>query len=77
MRDSTRHADIKIGGFVLAALALLAVGSLWIAGSAFFGTQHVSYRVLMRDSGGVAIGDRVRMAGGGEIMGGSPNDLLP
>jgi phospholipid/cholesterol/gamma-HCH transport system substrate-binding protein len=63
MVDSSRLTDIKAGAFVLVALALLIVGSLWIAGAAFFGTQRVPYRVLMKNSGGVQVGDRVRVSG--------------
>ncbi len=62
MADGDRLTDIKIGVFVVAALAILVAGSLWIAGTAL-GGRKVSYQVLLRDSGGVAAGDRVRVAG--------------
>ena len=51
------------GLFVLTALALLVVGLFWVAGSGFFADGRVDYVVLMRDSGGVQPGDRVRVAG--------------
>ena len=63
MDDNSRLADIKVGAFVLGALAILIAGSLWIAGSTFFGAKRVPYVVLMQDSGGLQGGDRVRVAG--------------
>jgi len=56
-------SDVKVGAFVLAALATLIFGSLWIAGSSFFGAPRLSYKVLLMDSRGVQDGDRVRVAG--------------
>jgi phospholipid/cholesterol/gamma-HCH transport system substrate-binding protein len=58
-----RLAEIKVGAFVLVALAILIFGSLWIAGSTFFGAPRVSYKVLMKDSVGLQAGDRVRING--------------
>ena len=63
MPDSGRAQDIKVGVFVLAALLILIVGSLWIVGSSSLGGERVSYQVLMKDSRGVEAGDRVRLAG--------------
>ena len=63
MLETTRLTDVKVGVFVLIALALLVVGSLWIAGSSWLGARKVPYQVLLRDSGGVQAGDRVRFAG--------------
>ncbi|UCF66309.1 MAG: MCE family protein [Acidobacteriota bacterium] len=62
MAKSSRLDDVKVGVFVIAAVLVLVVGSLWIAGTTFRG-QQVSYKVLLEDSGGVKAGDRVRMAG--------------
>ena len=56
-------SDVKVGAFVLTALAVLTVGSLWIAGSTILSTKRVQYEVLMQDSGGLQAGDRVRFAG--------------
>jgi phospholipid/cholesterol/gamma-HCH transport system substrate-binding protein len=61
--EKSRLANIKVGVFVLGALAILIAGSLWIAGSTFFGAERVPYVVLMQDSGGLQGGDRVRVAG--------------
>ena len=61
--ERTRQADVKVGIFVLLALGLLVAGSLWIAGSSWTGRTQSPYTVLMRDSGGVQAGDRVRFAG--------------
>lgn len=63
MVERTRQVDVKVGAFVLLALAILAAGSLWIAGSSLVGVRRVSYTVLLRNSGGVQSGDRVRFAG--------------
>ncbi len=61
--DRARMSDVKVGAFVLAALAILVVGSLWIAGSAIIGSPRVDYRVRMKDAGGLQTGDRVRVSG--------------
>jgi phospholipid/cholesterol/gamma-HCH transport system substrate-binding protein len=61
--DGRILADVKVGVFVLVALTLLVFGSLWIAGSSFFGAPRVSYKVLLKGSAGVQAGDRVRIAG--------------
>ena len=62
-RDEPSRADVRLGAFVLAALALLVAGSLWIAGTPLFAPSRVDYLVRLRDSGGVQAGDRVRVAG--------------
>jgi phospholipid/cholesterol/gamma-HCH transport system substrate-binding protein len=58
-----RGAEIKVGVFVLAALAVLVFGSLWIAGSSFFGAPRASYTVRLNSSNGLQAGDRVRVNG--------------
>jgi phospholipid/cholesterol/gamma-HCH transport system substrate-binding protein len=63
MSDRRGPDNVKVGLFVLIALVLLIGGSLWIAGSALFGTRQISYLVLMNDSGGLRASDRVRVAG--------------
>jgi phospholipid/cholesterol/gamma-HCH transport system substrate-binding protein len=63
MQRNPERADVRVGLFVLAALVILVVGSLWIAGSTWLAPQRISYSVLMKDSGGVQAGDRVRVAG--------------
>jgi len=63
MHDEHKRSDVRVGIFVLSALVILVVGSLWIAGSTLLAPQRISYRVLMKDSGGVQTGDRVRVAG--------------
>jgi phospholipid/cholesterol/gamma-HCH transport system substrate-binding protein len=63
MQDERRLTDVRVGIFVLAALTILVVGSLWIAGSAFLAPRKVSYEILLDDSGGIEAGDRVRVAG--------------
>jgi len=62
MAIGERLTDVKVGAFVLAALAILVAGSLWIAGTSL-GGRKVSYTVLLPESGGVTAGDRVRVAG--------------
>lgn len=63
MEDSRRLTDVKVGLFVLLALLVLVVGSLWIVGSGYFAGERVPYIVLLKDSKGVKAGDRVRLAG--------------
>lgn len=58
-----RVGDFAMGLFVLAGLAVLVSGSLWIAGSSLFVSTPATYRVFLEDSAGVEVGDRVRMAG--------------
>jgi phospholipid/cholesterol/gamma-HCH transport system substrate-binding protein len=55
--------DALVGLFVLAALAVLAVGVLWLAGRPLTGGARVTYRVGMKDAGGLRAGDEVRSAG--------------
>lgn len=62
--DNTAHqANVKVGIFVLVALAILIVGSLWVAGSTMLAGRRVSYNVVLENSSGVGPGDRVRYAG--------------
>ena len=63
MADRERVKDIKVGAFVLSALAVLVVGSLWVAGSRALGAPRVEYVVRITESGGLQAGDRVRVAG--------------
>jgi len=56
-------SDLKVGVFVLVALAVLIAGSLWIAGGTLFAARQLPYDVLLPNSGGVVAGDRVRVAG--------------
>ncbi len=63
MSDDNRSAEVKTGLFVLTALAVLMVGSLWIVGSTPLSGGQAEYRILMKDSGGIRPGDRVRVAG--------------
>ena len=55
--------DAKVGAFVLAALAMLIAGSLWVAGSTMIGPPRIDYRVRMKDGGGLQAGDRVQVSG--------------
>lgn len=58
----TDTSTIRAGLFVLIALAILVVGSLWVAG--FHGAgDKATYEVLMKSSAGVRQGDPVRVAG--------------
>ena len=63
MLEHSRSVDVRVGIFVLAALAVLVVGSLWIGGMPFTAGASTEYRVRLQDSGGVQAGDRVRYAG--------------
>jgi len=63
MNESARLSDVKVGAFVLVALLILVIGSLWIAGSALFGSRRVAYVVLLEGCAGLQPGDRVRVVG--------------
>jgi phospholipid/cholesterol/gamma-HCH transport system substrate-binding protein len=63
MPPLNRWSDFKVGIFVIAALAILIAGTLWIAGGRIFAGPSNHYDVLLEDSGGVVAGDRVRVAG--------------
>jgi phospholipid/cholesterol/gamma-HCH transport system substrate-binding protein len=68
-----RWSDVKVGVFVLVALALIIAGSLWIAGGSLFAARHVPFDVMLAESGGVIAGDRVRVAG---VAVGRINDVV-
>jgi phospholipid/cholesterol/gamma-HCH transport system substrate-binding protein len=68
-----RWSDVKVGVFVLLALAIVIAGSLWIAGGSLFAARHIPYDVMLSDSGGVVAGDRVRVAG---VAVGRINDVV-
>ena len=60
MKDTS---TIRAGLFVIVALAILVIGSLWVAGFDPGGTERQTYEVLMKSSGGVRRSDPVRVAG--------------
>ncbi|MDX1383601.1 MAG: MlaD family protein, partial [Thermoanaerobaculia bacterium] len=60
---SERFTNFRVGLFVLSALVILIVGSLWILGSSAIVGERVPYTVVLDDSGAVEVGDRVRLAG--------------
>ena len=59
MRDLS---TVRAGLFVIVALAILIVASLWVAGAHFGGAQN-DYEVLMKTAGGIRQRDRVRVSG--------------
>jgi len=61
---------IRAGLFVMIALAILIVASLWVAGIQLSGEQN-DYKVLMKTASGIRQGDRIRVAGmeAGRILG--------
>jgi phospholipid/cholesterol/gamma-HCH transport system substrate-binding protein len=63
MSASFRATNVRAGIFVVTALALLVASSLWILGSGTLTGEGVAYQVVLRDSAGVEVGDRVRLAG--------------
>ncbi len=56
------RSTIRAGLFVVIALAILIVATLWVAGFHFGGAQN-DYEVLMTTAGGVRQGDQVRVSG--------------
>ena len=63
MKPQRRFDDLQVGLMVLAALAILIVGSLWIASGGLGGRSGQVYRVRLTDSGGLQSGADVRIAG--------------
>ena len=63
MSASFRATNVRVGIFVVTALVLLVASSLWILGSGALTGEGVVYQVVLRDSAGVEVGDRVRLAG--------------
>lgn len=55
--------DVRAGVFVLLALIILGLGTIWVTGYSPFGARGVSYDVLMKGSSGIRRGDRVRLSG--------------
>lgn len=55
--------DVRAGIFVVLALAIFGLGTVWITGYSPFGTRGVSYDIMMQGSSGIRRGDRVRMSG--------------
>ena len=49
MSDKSRMADVKVGIFVLVALAIFISGALWIAGSTFLGGCFAAMFWVMLD----------------------------
>jgi len=60
MKDTS---TIRAGLFLILALGVLVIGSLWVAGFHPGGAEKAAYEVLMKASGGVRQGDPVRVAG--------------
>jgi phospholipid/cholesterol/gamma-HCH transport system substrate-binding protein len=54
---------VRAGVFVLLALAILVAGTIWIVGFTPFKGRKATYEVLMKSSGGVRKGDRIRVSG--------------
>jgi len=61
--ETIRSAEFKAGIFVIGALAILIAGTLWVTGSQYLRGHQNDYWVLLKSSGGIEVGDRVRMAG--------------
>ena len=61
--ETTRAAELKVGIFVIGAVLILIIGTLWVSGTPFLRGRQTDYRVLMKSSEGIEVGDRVRMAG--------------
>ena len=63
MSKPSRWNDLQVGILVLAALAVLVIGSLWLAGRGLSKGAAAVYRVAMDSSGGLRPGAAVRIAG--------------
>lgn len=63
MKATSRAREVRTGLFVIVGLAILLALTLWVAGSNPLGASKATYKVLMKDAGGVRPGDQVRLAG--------------
>ncbi len=63
MARQSRWDDARVGALVLAALAVLVAGSLWLAAGPWDGSERDGYVVALEDSGGMTRGSAVRVAG--------------
>ncbi len=63
MNSRTETSQIKAGLFVLGAVLVFVVGSLWIVGASILKYDQQEYQVLLKNSQGIKKGDRVRYAG--------------
>ncbi|MDH3745939.1 MAG: MlaD family protein [Acidobacteriota bacterium] len=61
--QSGTRSEIRAGLFLVLALLILGVGTLWIVGLKPLGGGQASYEVLMKGSSGIRRGDRVRVSG--------------
>ncbi|MEM7355271.1 MAG: MlaD family protein [Acidobacteriota bacterium] len=59
----SRASEVRTGLFVVVALAILGLGTLWILGAKPWSGARTPYEVLMQRAGGVRNGDQVRLAG--------------
>ncbi len=59
----SQASEARTGLFVITALAILALASLWILGASPLAGKGASYEVLMKGAGGVRRGDEVRLSG--------------
>ncbi|MFQ5525833.1 MAG: MlaD family protein [Thermoanaerobaculia bacterium] len=57
------RSEVRAGVFVVTALLVLMAGTLWIVGFSPMRGRQVDYEVVMKSSGGVRPGDRLRVAG--------------
>lgn len=57
------RSEVRAGLFVISALAILGVATLWIVGFSPFRGRKVEYEIVMKSSSGVRSGDRVRVSG--------------
>jgi phospholipid/cholesterol/gamma-HCH transport system substrate-binding protein len=57
------RSEIRAGLFVLMALVVFGVGTLWIVGFSPLKGRQATYEILMKGSSGVRAGDRIRVSG--------------
>lgn len=63
MPEREPAVEIRVGAFMLASIATLAIGILWVLGALPAASRSSAYGVLMGTAAGIRGGDRVRVAG--------------
>ncbi|MEX0892199.1 MAG: MlaD family protein [Gemmatimonadota bacterium] len=58
----TRGSEVKVGLAVIAALAVIVVGTFWLKGTRF-GVEEISVQARFREAGQILVGNTVKLRG--------------
>ena len=61
--ERVKWAQLRVGGLVIAGLAVFAIGVFFISGQVGFFTRHYSLKAYLRSAGDLREGAQVRLAG--------------